>query len=83
MSAALPLSPHAGRNGADPQTDCSLKANTARLRAGLEDAPFGESRSNAQLIADMVRKVEAAGGRPASVAEVRAGLAAIALAGRS
>lgn len=51
-------------------------ARGVHVRAGLEDAPFGETRGNAQLIADMVRKVEAAGGRPASVAEVRASLAA-------
>lgn len=55
-------------------------ARGVHVRAGLEDAPFGEARSNAELIADVVRKVEAAGGRPASVAEVRAMLAAIAAA---
>jgi 3-keto-5-aminohexanoate cleavage enzyme len=51
-------------------------ARGVHVRAGLVDAPFGETRSNAQLIADMVRQVEAAGGRPASVVEVRASLAA-------
>ncbi|MGX1786066.1 3-keto-5-aminohexanoate cleavage protein [Bosea sp. NPDC055332] len=58
-------------------------ARGVHVRAGLEDARFGESRSNARLIADMVRKVEAAGGRAASVMEVRARLAEIAQAGRS
>lgn len=47
------------------------------VRAGLEDAPFGCGRSNADLVAETVRLVEAAGGRPASVAEVRARLKAV------
>lgn len=51
-------------------------ARGVHVRAGLEDAPFGEARSNAELIADLVRKVEAAGGRPANVAEIRARLSA-------
>ncbi len=46
------------------------------VRAGLEDARFGETRSNAALIAEAVHRVEVAGGRAASVAEVRAELAA-------
>ncbi len=47
------------------------------VRAGLEDAPFGCGRTNADLVAETVRLVEAAGGRPASVAEVRARLKAV------
>ena len=50
-------------------------ARGVHVRGGLEDAPFGEPRSNATLIADLARQVERAGGRPASVAEVRAALA--------
>jgi uncharacterized protein (DUF849 family) len=46
------------------------------VRAGLEDAPFGCAKSNATLVAETVRMVEAAGGRAASVAEVRADFAA-------
>lgn len=45
------------------------------VRAGLEDAHFGETRSNAELIAEAVRRVDAAGGRPASATEVRTDLA--------
>ena len=44
------------------------------LRAGLEDAPFGETRSNAELVRETVRRAQAAGGRVATVADVRAGL---------
>jgi uncharacterized protein (DUF849 family) len=51
-------------------------ARGVHVRAGLEDAPFGCGVSNAALVAATVRLVEAAGGRPASVAEVRADLAA-------
>lgn len=51
-------------------------ARGVHVRAGLEDAPFGERRSNAELIAEAVRRVEAAGGRAASATEVRADLRA-------
>lgn len=50
-------------------------ARGVHIRAGLEDAPFGETRGNAELIAGTVRLVEAAGSRAASVVEVRADLA--------
>ena len=50
-------------------------ARGVHVRAGLEDAHFGETRGNAELVAEAVRRVEAAGGRPASPAEVRADLA--------
>ncbi len=52
-------------------------ARGVHVRAGLEDAPFGCGRTNADLVAETVRRVEAAGGRPASVAEVRARLKAV------
>lgn len=51
-------------------------ARGVHVRAGLEDAHFGETRSNRALIAELVARVEAAGGRPASTAEVRADLKA-------
>ena len=51
-------------------------ARGVHVRGGLEDAPFGCEKTNRELIADSVRLVEAAGGQPASAAEVRAGLAA-------
>lgn len=38
------------------------------------DAPFACRRTNADLVVEMVRVVEAAGGSPAFVAEVRAEL---------
>lgn len=44
------------------------------LRTGLEDAPFGERRGNAALVEDAVRAVRAAGGEPASAADIRAAL---------
>jgi 3-keto-5-aminohexanoate cleavage enzyme len=46
------------------------------VRAGLEDAPFGCGRTNADLVAETVRLVEAAGGRAVTPAEVRADLKA-------
>ena len=46
------------------------------VRVGLEDAPFGEPRSNAELVAEAVRIVRQAGGEPATAADVRAGLVA-------
>lgn len=52
-------------------------ARGVHVRAGLEDAPFGCGVSNAALVAATMRLVEAAGGRAASVAEVRAALVAI------
>ena len=51
-------------------------ARGVHVRAGLEDAHFGETRSNRELIAELVARVETAGGRPASAAEVRADLKA-------
>ncbi|MEN5084451.1 3-keto-5-aminohexanoate cleavage protein [Bosea sp. TWI1241] len=50
-------------------------ARGVHLRTGLEDVPFGCTSSNAALVAAMVGELERQGGRPASVAEVRAELA--------
>ena len=46
-------------------------ARGVHVRGGLEDAPFGCDKTNRELIADTIRLVEAADGRPASAAEVR------------
>lgn len=45
------------------------------LRVGLEDAPFGSETANAAWVERAVAAVTAAGGRPASAAEVRRTLA--------
>lgn len=47
------------------------------VRVGLEDAPFGEGRSNAALVEEAVRLVRAAGGEPANTDEVRAATRAL------
>ncbi len=52
-------------------------ARGVHVRAGLEDAPFGCGETNAALVGRAVKQVEAAGGRAAAAAEVRAALAAI------
>jgi 3-keto-5-aminohexanoate cleavage enzyme len=41
------------------------------VRVGLEDATFGQPRSNADLVGEAVRRVRAAGGEPASAADIR------------
>ena len=46
------------------------------VRVGLEDAPFGCEKGNAALVEDAVERVRAAGGEPATPAEMRAALAA-------
>ena len=51
-------------------------ARGGHVRVGLEDAPFGCETGNVALVEDAVRRVRAAGGEPASVAEMRASLAA-------
>ena len=53
----LPLVPHAVAAG-------------DHVRVGLEDAPFGSPRANRHWVESAVRAVDAAGGRPASAAEV-------------
>jgi uncharacterized protein (DUF849 family) len=45
------------------------------VRVGLEDAPFGTMQTNVQLVEEAVRLIRAAGGEPATVAEMRAALA--------
>lgn len=47
-------------------------ARGVHVRAGLEDAPFGIERGNVALVEAMARQVQAAGGRLATPAEVRA-----------
>lgn len=44
------------------------------VRVGLEDAPFGAVETNAELVRDAVRRIEGAGARIATPAEVRASL---------
>lgn len=46
-------------------------ARGVHVRVGLEDAPFGDARTNAAWVEEAVRLVRAAGGEPASVEEVR------------
>lgn len=58
----------------DPLVDETL-ARGGHLRVGLEDAPFGTTRRNAELVDDLVRRVRAAGFEPAGAAEVRTQLA--------
>jgi 3-keto-5-aminohexanoate cleavage enzyme len=45
------------------------------VRVGLEDVPWGSQRSNGDLVEEAVKLVRAAGGEPASAAEVRAACA--------
>lgn len=45
------------------------------VRVGLEDSPFGETRTNLALVESAVAAVVACGRRPATAAEVRAALA--------
>jgi 3-keto-5-aminohexanoate cleavage enzyme len=47
------------------------------VRVGLEDAPFGTTTTNVGLVEEAVRLIRAAGGEPATVAEMRAVLAAM------
>ncbi|HEX2554911.1 MAG TPA: 3-keto-5-aminohexanoate cleavage protein [Microvirga sp.] len=49
-------------------------ARGGHVRVGLEDAPFGCGRTNRSLVEEAVRLVRAAGGEPASPAEVRRAL---------
>jgi len=48
------------------------------VRVGLEDAPFGCRSSNRALVEEAVDLIAAAGGEPATVAEIRAQLAGLA-----
>lgn len=49
-------------------------ARGGHLRVGLEDAPFGSDLPNVAWVERAVAAIDAAGARPASVAEVRAAL---------
>lgn len=44
------------------------------VRVGLEDAPWGSDRSNLDWVRDAVRRIESAGGTPATPDQVRAAL---------
>ena len=48
------------------------------VRVGLEDAPLGTEIGNLAWVEDAVRRVRAAGGEPATGAEVRQALSALA-----
>jgi uncharacterized protein (DUF849 family) len=45
------------------------------IRVGLEDAPFGTTQTNVQLVEEATRLIRTAGGEPATVAQMRAALA--------
>jgi 3-keto-5-aminohexanoate cleavage enzyme len=47
-------------------------ARGGHVRVGLEDAPLGTAIGNVAWVEDAVRRVRAAGGEPATVAEMRA-----------
>jgi uncharacterized protein (DUF849 family) len=47
------------------------------VRVGLEDAPFGTAASNVALVEEAAGLIRAAGGEPATVAEMRTALAAM------
>ena len=49
-------------------------ARGGHVRVGLEDAPFGCAAGNVALVEDAVTHVRAAGGEPATVAQMRAAL---------
>jgi len=53
-------------------------ARGGHVRVGLEDAPFGSRQSNVAWVNEAVSLVRKAGGEPATVAEMRAGLKAAA-----
>ena len=48
------------------------------VRVGLEDAPLGTTIGNVAWVEDAVRLVRSAGGEPATAADVRRELAALA-----
>jgi uncharacterized protein (DUF849 family) len=62
-------------SGLDADIDALIEpalAHGFHLRVGLEDAPFGTDKSNAELVGAAARRIEAAGFRLALPAEVRA-----------
>jgi uncharacterized protein (DUF849 family) len=56
-------------------------AHSGHIRVGLEDRPWGVAETNRGLVEEAVRLVRAAGGEPATAAEVRAACTAIDVAG--
>jgi uncharacterized protein (DUF849 family) len=50
-------------------------AEGGHVRVGLEDAPWGSARGNRAWVEQAVRRVRAAGGEPATAAQVRTALA--------
>jgi 3-keto-5-aminohexanoate cleavage enzyme len=52
-------------------------ARGGHVRVGLEDAPFGCASTNVALVEEAVRLAQAAGGEPATFAEMREGLNAL------
>ena len=56
-------------------------ARGGHVRVGLEDRPWGVTETNRGLVEEAVGLVRAAGGEPATAAEVRAACAAIDVAG--
>ena len=44
------------------------------VRVGLEDAPFQSEKTNVQWVEEAVKAIRAAGGEPATAAEIRASL---------
>jgi 3-keto-5-aminohexanoate cleavage enzyme len=53
------------------------------VRVGLEDAPFGCSASNRELVEDAIARIRSSGAEPASAAEMRRALAALAAPARA
>ncbi len=62
-------------SGLDANIDSLIEpalAHGFHIRVGLEDAPFGTDRSNAELVTAARRRIEATGRRLASPADIRA-----------
>lgn len=59
----------------EPLIDVTVKRG-GHVRVGLEDARFGCAFTNATLVERAIERIAAAGGRPASTAEIRAALQA-------
>ena len=62
-------------SGLDAKIDALIEPALAcgfHIRVGLEDAPFGTDRSNAELVTAARRRIEATGRRLASAADLRA-----------
>ncbi|MBX9746294.1 MAG: 3-keto-5-aminohexanoate cleavage protein, partial [Hyphomonadaceae bacterium] len=61
-------------SGLDADIDALIEPALSQgfhIRVGLEDAPFGAERSNADMVADAARRITRAGFRLASPAEIR------------